>query len=149
MKARMFYFQDAAGAVQGPVTPGALLDLWRQGAVCDETPTALDGDEDWLPLTTFWDVLQPPRAVQRAAPVRAADAGGGKSAGDISWTQAAGVVMVLAGVLLGFYYFVFFDTATASGVHNVGLMNDRMAGLLVAGVLFIGGLIAWAAGRRR
>jgi hypothetical protein len=68
METTHLYYLDGDGVTQGPVTPGAMLDLWRRGVVTDETLTALAGDVDWLPLTTFHDVLHPPKRVAPAVP---------------------------------------------------------------------------------
>ena len=101
----MLYYQDQDGVTQGPVTAEGMLDLWRRGVVRDQTLTALEGDEDWLPLTMFRDLVQPPKVVTRVEAVglvrerKKAMSLGAKIG--VGLTVVGLVVFALANVLVG------------------------------------------------
>jgi hypothetical protein len=95
VKTTMLYYLDGEGVTQGPVTPGAMLDLWRRGVVTDETPTALEGDVDWLPLMTFHDVLHPPKRVAQVVPA----IGERRQKKRVHWAAQAGMVLTVVGLV--------------------------------------------------
>lgn len=111
---KMLYYMDNDGATQGPVTPGTLLDLWRRGVVNDETPTALEGDVEWLPLTTYHDVMHPPK---RAAQFNAALPREG-SKKSMHWAAQVGVGLTVVGLLI----FAFANIITGGIAAGLGLL---------------------------
>jgi hypothetical protein len=140
---RMFYYLDENKQAVGPVTADAMRDLWRRGVVNDETATAFEGDADWVPLSIFADVIFPAR---NSRGVTGAPGGVPSAKGDSSLesTRTFGRVLVMIAAGLGIYFGLMFDTTVSvgygKGVHNVGLMNDRMIGFALAGVCFMSGL---------
>ncbi len=97
----MLYLQGEEGAVLGPLTPFQVRDMMRQGKVVWTTLAAQEGDDEWLPLKTFEDLLQPPAssAVIRAS-VAVSDAAPLPSFNLVK----AGVLLLLIGLGLGFLF---------------------------------------------
>lgn len=50
-----------------------------------------------------------------------------------------GMFLMVMGILIAIYFFVFFDT-TVGGYHNAGLLQDRLLGCIGGMVMFIAGL---------
>jgi len=68
-----FYHLNEAGEVVGLITTRQLQDLWRRGTLRNDSPVLREGDEEWLPLATWGDILrpasrQPTRVASRQAP---------------------------------------------------------------------------------
>lgn len=56
------------GQSTGPFTVGALQDMLKKGTLSRESLVARVGDEEWLPLSTYADVIDPPRREPVKAP---------------------------------------------------------------------------------
>ena len=59
--------------------------------------------------------------------------------------SSVGILVIIIGILLMGYFGLFYDTTVYSGdggyVHNVGLMNNRVIGLVFGGVIAVIGAI--------
>lgn len=97
----LFHVLRADGVQAGPFTIAQLRDELKLGRITWQTLVASQGDEEWLPLSTY-DDLMTPRAVPRASSIAHKEP---VKSGQINLTRAGGVMMLVSGALslaLGF-----------------------------------------------
>lgn len=127
----MYYLQKSVGKVEGPYSFKALSIMFRRGSVPPLSQIAKVGMDEWIGIETLIPYIE------KAASSKE------KKAEDRSNT-AFGMLLMLIGAGLGWYFWFFFDTTVSTdfgrSVHNIGLMNDRMIGMMAAAVLFFSGI---------
>jgi hypothetical protein len=144
------------GQSQGPFTVRVMQDMIKQGTLSRQALVAYRDSEDWVPLSTYADLIDPAK-VEVPDPVSVPEAHTPAATGNLdSWTEifsAAGGLFVVLGLGLMFYFSVCYEIAvgrdevgsyyksTTSKVNNLGLISDREAGVLFGGFLFVGGCV--------
>lgn len=87
----LLHILDAAQKPQGPFTPAQLREMIKTGRARPTTLAAIVGDEEWLPLSTFDDLIREPRRTVVSAPVASA------SRASVSGITKAGVILLAIG----------------------------------------------------
>ena len=114
--------------------------MFKTGGVTNATLAARSGDADWLPLSSFGDLIKPVKTVEEPPPPDASQLELG------AMTPLLPVTSIVIGFCMLVYFFLCFSTSIESdhglGVNNIGLLNTRECGMIFGGCLFLGGIIA-------
>lgn len=62
---------------------------------------------------------------------------------DFNWLQIGGRIAWAFGNLLLGYYWLFYKT-TSGSTHNIGLLNDRLVGVIVGAAFMVSGAVFWS-----
>ena len=134
--ATQFYIHKDGEAV-GPFTAEQLRAKLVAGDMASQTPCAIEGAAEWKPVVEMLAAEQrgdAPVALP-AAPQIAAQSTVAQQQ-EVPWgTVAARGLLGLcqwAGAGLVLYYWLMFDTSSG-GMNNLGLLNDRLCGVIVGG----------------
>lgn len=133
------------GQSTGPFTIGAIKEMIQKGTLSHESLVASAGDDEWLPLATYADLLAP---VQPMVPSQVSE----------SEMIAPGIhpqfwprFVMAAGFAIMTYFALFYGTAVGGNeedgdykskghrVNNLGLMSNREVGVIFGGFLFLAG----------
>lgn len=119
-----FIYLSQDGTTTGPFTGQEVREAIATGMATSETPACTDGAKEWQPVGKMLATLAEVQAYAnaKAAPlvVKPVDSG------DHVFML---VLLLLCGVGVAGYFGLFFNTAR-EGVNNIGLLNDRLCGVI-------------------
>ena len=116
----MLHILDADQQPQGPFTPAQLREMIRTGRASFATPAAVVGDDEWVPLSTFDDLLREPQRTVVSATVAPEPA----TTSEFNFAKAGAVLLgisVVLALLLGPGLFEVLLLAAGIGLLVVGL----------------------------
>jgi hypothetical protein len=145
-----YILQPGEEKERGPYSFKQMAEMWRAGEITAETLFAVQGMDEWKPLSILQDRLtgkadirESPKAPPKLENERRTR--GNKMARLPSGLGLAGLLLLVLGTI-GMMGFVFlYDTATSSGhgerMYNIGLLNERLVGVTGSGVLMLMGIV--------
>ena len=117
-----FIYLNQDGETTGPFTGQEVREAVAAGRATSETPACTEGAKEWQPVGKMLAALA---NVQEHANAQA------RESASFEWVTLRLIfdVALFTGAGVAFYYGLMFDPA-ASGVNNVGLLNDRLCGVI-------------------